>query len=69
MRNLTHAQLKTLSEFASTVAAAWFTAGIISPFFIKPQSLFEIITYPVIGLLMTWVTLSWSLMLVKDIKL
>lgn len=69
MKNLTHSQLKILSEFASTIAAAWFTAGIISPFFIKPQSLVELITFPTIGLLMTWVTLSWALTLIKDIKL
>jgi len=40
VEKLNPAQLKSLSEFANTVAAAWFTAGVISPFFTKPKSFF-----------------------------
>lgn len=66
MEKLTFAQRKSLSEFANTVAAAWFTAGIISPFFTKPKSLQELLSFVIVGLLMTWATLRWSLTLVKE---
>jgi len=69
MRKLKPAQLKALSDFANTVAAAWFTAGIISPFFSKPTSGVETLKFLLTGLLMTWVTLSWSLSLIKEVKL
>jgi hypothetical protein len=69
MRGLKSAQLKALSDFANTVAAAWFTAGVISPFFTKPASLLEVFRFLLIGLLMTWITLTWSLSLVKEVKL
>ena len=66
METLNSAQLKALSDFANTVAAAWFTAGVISPFFVKPESLIQLFAFPIIGILMTWVTLSWSISLLKE---
>ena len=69
MQRLKPAQLKALSDFANTVAAAWFTAGIISPFFVRPESSIKLFMFPVIGLVMTGGTLVWSLSLVKEIKL
>ncbi|MBI5701040.1 hypothetical protein HZC34_04235 [Candidatus Saganbacteria bacterium] len=55
-----------MSDFANMVSAAWFTAGIISPFFTKPSSLVELLTFVFTGLLMTWATLRWSLFLLED---
>ncbi len=69
MKELTEPQLKALSDFANTVAAAWFSAGVISPFFIKPPSAMEALVFPSVGLVMTWLTLSFSLSLIKEIKL
>jgi len=37
MKNLKPSQLKALSDFLNTIAAAWFSAGVISPLFIKPE--------------------------------
>ena len=68
MENLNSAQLKSLSEFANTIAAAWFTAGIISPFFTRPKTLLEVLTFVVVGLLMAGVTLRWSLSLLKGVN-
>lgn len=69
MKGLRPAQLRALSDFANTVAAAWFSAGIISPFFTKSEPLIRALVFPLVGLLMTWVILSWSLSLVRDIDL
>lgn len=69
MQRLKPAQLKALSDFANTVAAAWFTAGVISPFFVKPESPIKLFTFPLVGLTMAWVTLKWSLSLVEEIEL
>lgn len=65
MENLNPTQLKSLSEFANTIAAAWFTAGVISPFFTKPKTFFEVIIFVAVGLLMAGATLRWSLSLLK----
>ncbi|OGD83968.1 hypothetical protein A3J17_01895 [Candidatus Curtissbacteria bacterium RIFCSPLOWO2_02_FULL_40_11] len=69
MKNLTSYQLKALSEFFNTVAAAWFSAGVISPLFIKPQSLLNIIVIIGIALVMTTSFLYVSLFLVKTLKI
>lgn len=68
MKKLKPIQLKGLSEFANKIAAAWFTAGIISPFFIRPESFFEVLRFILVGLLMAGATLGWSLSLLKGVK-
>jgi len=68
MKGLSSVQLKALSDFSNTVAAAWFTAGIISPVFTKPKSLVELITFLLVSLLMTGATLRWSLFILEGVK-
>ncbi|PJE67453.1 hypothetical protein COU95_02405 [Candidatus Shapirobacteria bacterium CG10_big_fil_rev_8_21_14_0_10_40_9] len=68
MRELNQGQLKALSEFANMIAAAWFSAGVISPFFTKPESFSEVLKFLSVGLVMAWATLSWSLTLLKEEK-
>ena len=68
MDELKPAQLKALSDFANTIAAAWFSAGVISPVFTKPRLLVELLVFVLVGLLMTWATLRWSLFLIKDLN-
>ncbi|OGG24527.1 hypothetical protein A3A79_05075 [Candidatus Gottesmanbacteria bacterium RIFCSPLOWO2_01_FULL_43_11b] len=65
---LNQAQLKALSDFANTVAAAWFSGGVISLFFAQTTSLLEMLRFPLIGVLMTWFTLRWSLSLLEGVK-
>ena len=67
MANLKPIQFKALSNFANTVAAAWFSAGVVSPFFTKSDSLIQSLMGPLMGILMTWIMLRWSLFLLEDI--
>ena len=69
MRKLKLAQLKALSDFFNMIAAAWFSAGVISPFFTKPKPIIELAVFIAVGLLMSWMTMSWSLFLVEGIEL
>lgn len=68
MRKLTPVQLKSLAEFGNTIAAAWFTAGVVSPFFTKPKAFMELLAFGVVSLLMTWAVLRWSLSLLEGVK-
>lgn len=69
MQNLTASQLKALSEFLNTIAAAWFTAGVISPFFLKPEDFSRalILGFAAVALAATF--LSFSLSIVRRVKL
>ena len=69
MLDLTPSQYKALSEFLNTIAAAWFTAGVISPFFIKPESLISAVILGLIAMMFTLSCLGWSLFLVRRIKI
>jgi len=60
-------QRKSLSEFSNTVAAAWFSAGVVTPFFIKPKTIFEALLFPIIGIGIALTMLWLSLSLVKDL--
>jgi len=69
VENLRPSQLKALSEFLNTVVAAWFSAGVISPLFIKPENLFKALVLAGIAISMALFFLIWSLSLVKRVKL
>ena len=69
MKNLTLSQLKVLSEFFNTIAAAWFSAGVISPFFIKPESVTKTIAFGTVAIILSIMLLILSLRLVKRIKI
>jgi len=68
MNSLSPVQLKSIAEFADTVAAAWFTAGVISPIFTKPKSFLELLIFLAVSLLMTWATLRWSILLLEGVE-
>ncbi|HCM37485.1 TPA: hypothetical protein DIS61_02455 [Patescibacteria group bacterium] len=68
MRQYTLAQRKSLADFFNMIAVAWFTAGIISPFFIISKTIIELLLYPIAGIILTWLSLLISLYLLKDIK-
>lgn len=65
MNKYSYVQRKSLSEFFNTIAAAWFTAGIISPFFTKPKTLPELLLFVILGIFMTWLSLKLSLKLIN----
>lgn len=66
MDDLRPTQRKALSEFLNTVAAAWFSAGVISPFFIKPESLFRVVLLGVFAFVLALSLLYWSIYVVKN---
>ena len=69
MEKLTRSQLKSLSEFANAVAAAWFSAGVIAPFFTRSKTIFEALIFPLAGLLATSITLILSLKIIRNIEI
>lgn len=69
MVNLTASQLKTLSEFFNTIAATWFSAGVISPFFIKSEDFIKTIALGLVAIGLSLALLSLSLATVRRVKL
>lgn len=69
MRNLKDGQIKGLSDFLNTVAAAWFSAGAISPLFIKTEVIGKTILISGIEIVMALFFLSISLLLLREVKL
>lgn len=67
MREFSIGQLKTLSEYFNMIAAAWFTAGIISPFFSKAVPL-EKALFSIAGLGVSYVFLNFSLFFAKEVN-
>lgn len=68
MVGLTANQLKVLSDFLNTIAAAWFTAGAISPLFIKSENIFRTILLGLIAVSLSLGLLSLSLSVARRIK-
>ncbi len=65
---LSNKQRERLSEILGNIAVAWFTAGIVSPFFIHPESLVDFLQSLGISLVMTVGFLVGSLWLITRIK-
>lgn len=66
---LKDSQIKGLSEFLNTVAAAWFSAGAIYPLFASTENPQIFILYSGIEIIMAVFFLSVSLLLLKEVKL
>ena len=65
---LRSAQKKGLSEFLNTIAAAWFTAGVISPLFLDLRITTRNIVTEVVSLGLAGLFLVWSLQLLERIR-
>ncbi len=61
-------QLKTLSEFFVNSAVAWFAAGIISPFFLRPRAVLELLTSFGWGAAMSTLFVRQALRLLEKVK-
>ena len=61
-------QLKALSDFCNTIAAAWFSAGVISPFFIKAENLLTTVILGLAAILVSALFLALSLHFVRRMK-
>lgn len=67
MSGLNKAQLRAISDFFNTVAAGWFTGGIITPFFAGVPSV-EKIQFSIAGVVNAYVFLNFSLYFAGRIK-
>ena len=68
MKDLNPRQLKALSEFFNTIAAAWFSAGVISPIFSGIENLTRTVILLFISALVTLSSLYMSLYLLREAK-
>ena len=68
MGNLKDGQIKGLSDFLNTVAAAWFSAGVISPLFANTESVMKILFLSGIEISMALSFLSLSLLLLRGVR-
>ena len=57
MKNFNPGQIKILTNFLTTIAAGWFTAGVITTVFIKPIDN-EAVYNVLIGILAAFLSLS-----------
>jgi hypothetical protein len=64
MRNLKNTQIKGLSEFLNTVAATWFSAGVISPLFLS-EAFNKVLLLALAEIIMSFFFLGLSLSLLK----
>lgn len=68
MIKLDAGQRKAASEITGNVSVAWFTAGVISPFFVQPKNLSDFIAFLTFGSTMAAFFVAVSLILVRGIK-
>lgn len=66
--NLSNKQRDRLSEILGNIAVAWFTAGVVSPLFIHPNSVIDFLQSLGISLIMTIAFLVGSLWLIIRVK-
>jgi len=66
MERLSSGQKKALSEFFANAAVAWFSAGIVIPFFAN-RRLEEFFAFSLWGLLFTLMFLTFSLVITKGV--
>lgn len=68
MKKLSIGQLKAVSEISGNIAVAWFTAGVISPMFVRPKNPVDFLSNLMLGLTMTVLFTLLSLDLVRGVK-
>lgn len=66
MGNLSPGQLRALSDFFNTIAAAWFTGGVITPLFAKVSQIERFVLF-VLGLGLSYIFLHLSLSTAKEV--
>lgn len=69
MKRFSWDQKKAIADFAITVAAASFTAGVITPFFTKVQSFAELLSYLNGGIILSSISLGSALLILERKKL
>lgn len=69
LMKLTPSQLKALSEFMNMLAVAWFTAGVITPFFLEQGNIIRSIILAAAGIFMSVTFLAMALLLLRKVKI
>ncbi|MCL5675778.1 MAG: hypothetical protein M1120_01485 [Patescibacteria group bacterium] len=69
MRKLSSGQLKAASEITGNITVAWFSAGAISPVFVRPQDIFGFLSSFLLSMIMAGVFSAFSLSLTKGMNL
>lgn len=64
--NFSHEQTSRASEIFGNLAVAWFSAGVISPLFVRPKTIFEFMVTFSLSLVMTVLFFIWSLYLMRS---
>ena len=67
--NLNKSQLERTSEIMGNITVTWFSAGVITPLFIRPKNFIEFIFLFALSLLMAGLFFLGSLHLVRRIKI
>lgn len=67
-KELSIGQRKAASEILGNMAVAWFSAGVISPLLVKPESIIKGAFLMIVGLLSTTLFTFISLYLVKGVQ-
>lgn len=65
---LSQKQVDRASEIVGNIAVAWFSAGAISPIFVRPKSVFEFLISFGVSLVMTGFFFTISLYLIRSKK-
>ncbi len=65
MEGFTAGQRRLLAEFFSNLSVAWFSAGVISPFFTKPGTLVQGLILPIGGMFFGVLFLDRALALIE----
>ena len=60
-------QYKAVSEIFGNISSAWFTAGVISPLFVKPETGLKLAVFLVGGVLLSVVFASLSAGILKGV--
>lgn len=68
MKKLSVGQYERASEILGNITVAWFSAGAISPLFVKPAQWLEFIPLFILSLTMAGLFFIWSLSLARRVK-
>lgn len=68
MKKLNFAQLEIITDFLSTIASAFFTAGVVVPIFSKQNSFSEVFGSIAAGVLIAFLLITISVKIMERTK-
>lgn len=67
--NLNKSQLERTSEIMGNITVAWFSAGVITPLFVRPKNIIDFITLLSVGLLMAGLFYFGLIHLIRRVRI